>query len=355
MKVLVTGATGFIGKYLVDELSPAHEVAALVLPGESVANDRLSRVFRGDITAPSSLLQACSWPNIVIHAAGLTKALRTGDYFRINARGTRHVVDAVSRVNPNLVRFIFFSSIAATGPAQGTQNPLTEEHEPRAIDAYGASKLVAERIIQKSRLPSTILRLPSIYGGGSAEYQIYLKLAARRIRLVPDFRNVPFSLLHAGDLARCISRLIEGIDRAEPLYFLSDGRTHSFHNLSENVARLFPGRHLSIRIPRFYLHVAGSLMSVIAKLSRKAVYLNAERARILHHPYLCSSEKFRNQFNLKTMMTLEEGLRQSLGWYRSMSRARRVVPPGDTTSARPLSHGPEKPDGNPAPAPLLRS
>ncbi len=316
MKVLITGASGFIGAYLVEKLSPSHEVAGLMLPGESIENCQLSKIFRGDVTVPASLLDACSWPDIVIHAAGLTKTRRSRDYFKVNTRGTKNIVEAISRVNPNFERFIFFSSVAAAGPAKDAQQPLTEEHEPRPMDSYGASKLAAERIICESQLPSTVLRLPSIYGGGSTEYLIYMRLAARRIRLITDFLDIPFSLLHARDLARCIFRMIEDLDRAQGLYFLSDGQTHNSRILSETVAGLFPGTHVPIRIPTPLFIAAGSVMDVIAKISRKPVFLNSERIRLLRLPYLCSSEKFRNQFDIESMMSMEQGFRQSLAWYR---------------------------------------
>ncbi len=119
MKILITGASGFIGAYLVEKLSPSHEVAGLMLPGESIENCQLSKIFRGDVTVPASLLDACSWPDIVIHAAGLTKTRRPRDYFKVNTRGTKNIVKVISRVNPNLKKFIFFSSVAAAGPAKG--------------------------------------------------------------------------------------------------------------------------------------------------------------------------------------------------------------------------------------------
>ena len=132
--VLVTGANGFIGSHLVDELlGRGHRVRALVRPTSDLTwlDPRAERVY-GDVTAPLSLPAAVEGVGAVYHVAGVVARHRNADYFEVNELGTRSLMLAVRKSAPDLRRFVLVSSLAAAGPARDGR-PLRESDRPRPV------------------------------------------------------------------------------------------------------------------------------------------------------------------------------------------------------------------------------
>ena len=316
MRILITGASGFIGGHLVEYLGRKHQVAGLYLPGEVPTDHLPVKVFHGDITRPETLTQACRWPELVIHGAGLTKARFPREYFRINTDGVGNLVGELSKVNRRMERFIFLSTVAAAGPARDSLHPLKEDDESRPRESYGKSKLFGEKLLSDLPFPSTTLRLPFVYGGGSSEFLIYVRLAALRIKLDWQIPGSAFSVIYIDDLVKCIDRLIDARHEADSLYYLSDGRSYTLSKVSATITGLFPRPHLHIRMSKALFYAFGSLVDFVTKIFRKPAVLNRERVRILALPFVCSSEKFENFVGNGEMTELEEGSRQSIQWYR---------------------------------------
>jgi nucleoside-diphosphate-sugar epimerase len=210
------------------------------------------------------------------------------------------------------------SSIAAAGPAFGPTQPLTENDTAKPIDNYGRSKLRAEKLLKGFDFPTTALRLASVYGGGSTEYLIYMKIASRRVRLQFDFEETPFSMLHVSDLCRSVDQLIDNRSKSNGLYYLSDGNYYSYRILAENIEQLFPGLHFRIRIPQKMFHYFGNVVDEVCRISGRPSVLNAERVRILTMPFICSAKKFFSQYNIGKPVRLFDGLAESVRWYRRM-------------------------------------
>jgi nucleoside-diphosphate-sugar epimerase len=161
--VLVTGASGFVGRMTCAELSARdHQVAALVrTPGTEPAG---TRAVEGDITDPASLLRAidAAQPDAIVHLAAATAATRDADVIeKVNVDGTRNLVDAASAAG--VERFVFCSTVV-TGDAYG--ETLTEDSTLPIGTPYGRSKQRGEDIVRASGLRNTIVRPGHIYGAG---------------------------------------------------------------------------------------------------------------------------------------------------------------------------------------------
>jgi nucleoside-diphosphate-sugar epimerase len=172
--VLVTGASGFVGRMTCAELrSRDHQVAALVrTPGTEPAG---TRAHEGDITDPASLGHTIDMaqPDAVLHLAAETAATRDADRIeQVNVQGTTNVVDACA--SAGVERFVFCSTVV-TGNAHG--ETLTEESTLPVDTVYGRSKQKGEEIVRESGLRSAIVRPGHVYGaGGWYEHELVKRL-----------------------------------------------------------------------------------------------------------------------------------------------------------------------------------
>jgi len=166
-RVLVTGASGFIGRALADELSLAgHRVRAAMRQPADVFRREIEVVAVSDLTRPVEWRFLLKDIDTVVHLAGIAHAdggISEQTYDRVNRLATAELASA-ARV-ANIRRLIFISSIRAQcGPA--SDHPLTENDPPQPTDAYGRSKLAAEEAVRAANVPFTILRPVLVYGPG---------------------------------------------------------------------------------------------------------------------------------------------------------------------------------------------
>src|ERR1700739_106793 len=166
MLIALTGSTGFIGQHLVRELPRrGSRLRVLLRRPTSLPTNTASAVI-GDIARPQNMAAALQDVDAVIHSAGLAHAMSgipEDDYRVINTEATINLARAAKRAGAK--RFVFLSSIRAQcGPTSETV--LTEAMEPNPTDAYGRSKLAAERGLAELDLDWVALRAVLVYGPG---------------------------------------------------------------------------------------------------------------------------------------------------------------------------------------------
>ena len=168
MKVLVTGASGFFGSHVAEELA-RQGVDVRVLLRRTSSRAFLAgfphEVAIGDVADAGSLPGAVAGVEAVVHAAGLIKARSAAEFDAINARGTANLLAAIGQAAPDLRRFVYVSSLAAHGPSEDGA-PRRAEAEPRPLTAYGRSKLAGEEAVRASPISdrAVIVRPSVIYG-----------------------------------------------------------------------------------------------------------------------------------------------------------------------------------------------
>ena len=205
--VALTGATGFIGRHLLQGLTARGYRVRVLLRRPTAMPDSCASVLIGDIAKPFNMSEALAEVDAVIHSAGVPHAM-TGlpedDYRLFNTEATVRFAKAAKRAR--VKRFLFLSSIRAqSGPAAA--GVLTEEQEPHPTDAYGRSKLDAEKGLAETGLDWAALRLALVYGpGAGGNVGKLLKLA-----------RAPYPLPLAGLKARHsllgLDNLVEAVDR----------------------------------------------------------------------------------------------------------------------------------------------
>ncbi len=204
--VALTGATGFIGRYLLKELPKRGYRLRVLLRRPAMLPEACASAVIGDLARPYNMAEALAGVDAVIHTAGLAGTM-TGvpedDYRLFNTEATVGFAKAAQRAK--IKRFVFLSSIRAqSGPrAEGV---LTEECEPRPTDAYGRSKLAAEQGLAATDLDWVALRLALVYGPGVEGNM------AKLIELARSPYPLPLAGLRGQHSLLGLDNLVEAVD-----------------------------------------------------------------------------------------------------------------------------------------------
>jgi len=248
MRVLLTGASGFVGGYLIRALKGAgHEVIAC--SRSRVERPGIFYVPSPELSARADWAPALSGIDAVVHLAGLAAVDRAGpapqieaEYQRVNVEATRAL--AKQAVGAGVRHFVFMSSLHAV--AADSEARITAETEPRPVSAYGRSKLDAEKVLQAELRGTccawTILRPPLIYGFGSkANFGLLVKLVSLGISLpLASVRNRR-SFLYIGNLVNLIAFCLGNPKAFGKIYLPSDGEDVSTPELIRAIARANAG------------------------------------------------------------------------------------------------------------------
>ncbi len=205
--VALTGATGFIGQHLLKGLSARGYRLRVLMRRPTMLPEGCASVLIGDLAKPYNMSEALADVDAVIHSAGIAHAmsgLPEDDYRLFNTEATLRFARAAERAR--VKRFVFLSSVRAqAGPT--AEGVLTEERDPEPTDAYGRSKLEAEKGLAETGLDWAALRLALVYGPGAQGN------VARLIRLARSPYPLPLAGLNARHSLLALDNLVEAVDR----------------------------------------------------------------------------------------------------------------------------------------------
>ena len=205
--VALTGATGFIGQHLLKGLSARGYRLRVLMRRPTMLPEGCASVLIGDLAKPYNMSEALADVDAVIHSAGIAHAmsgLPEDDYRLFNTEATLRFARAAERAR--VKRFVFLSSVRAqAGPT--AEGVLTEERDPEPTDAYGRSKLEAEKGLAETGLDWAALRLALVYGPGAQGN------VARLIKLARSPYPLPLAGLKARHSLLALDNLVEAVDR----------------------------------------------------------------------------------------------------------------------------------------------
>jgi len=320
MIAVVTGGSGFIGQNLVRRfLAEGHVVRCLVRPGGGTPPPGATRHLV-DFGSPASLLAtpALEDADCVIHLAGVTKAVHPREFTEANVTPTRHLLGALvaRRQRP---RFVFVSSQAAAGPAPALDRPIDEEDTARPVEAYGRSKLEAERIVEtfSDRIATTIVRPCAVFGPRDRDFLTMFRCAEHGFVAYPGTAAHFMSLLHVDDVVSGI--IAAATEEAAILrtYFLASDDPVRWRTLGEHIADA-SGRHVRhVNLARPVVRTASIAGDVISRLTGRAVLANTEKASLSRYPYwVCSANRARAELGVEMSRSLPAAIRETYLWYR---------------------------------------
>ncbi len=326
--VLVTGATGFIGWHVVRNLlAGGWSVRAFVRPESDVEHLRTlaaeplgSLHFHvGRIEEERGLGAAARGVDAVVHLAAVLLGPDEESYRRVNVDGTMNLLDAVHRFSPGVRRFVFVSSVAASGPTLGPEPP-DEDVVPHPVSFYGRTKLEAEAtVLERSDVfPVTVLRPPLVYGPRDRRLLPYFALARAGAILLVDDGSMLFSLVHGADVASAVRAAVE-IDHAnQSVFFLADGPPRSMRQIGEAIRLAQDSPAVPVRVPSGLVRLASRAGRLaLRRLGRVPALLHPDGLDHLVVPgWTCSADRIRRTLGWAPSVTLGTGLRETLEWYR---------------------------------------
>jgi len=319
-KVLLTGASGFIGSFLAEKLlEKGYQVRGLVRTSDDlrwIADLDIECHF-GDLLRPDTLLRAVEDVDYIYHVAGLTKSCSGEDYYKINEQGTKNIINAILKTNQHLKRFIYVSSQAAAGPSP-TLEPLAEIDKPKPITDYGKSKLAAEEYLEKvkNEIPLTIVRPSSVYGPRDRDILHFFKTVKKGINPQVGRRQKYLSLIFVRDLIRGIILAAERKKSAGKTYFITSPRPYSWDEIARVTLKLFNKRGVQVYIPETVIRGISAISELYSKITLKAPLLNNQKFKEMKQSFwVCSPKRARNDLGFEAKTSLEEGLRETLDWY----------------------------------------
>ena len=325
MRWLVTGATGFIGTTLIERLLARGDgVHALVRDTgrASELREMGADLVRGDVALPNSFAEAVPDVDVVVHLAGLVKAMSREEFFSVNVEGTRSLARVAARSAGT--KFILVSSLAAAGPSTPGR-PRTETDRPAPVSVYGQSKLAAEDALRAfaPSVDASIIRPPIVYGPRDKEFLPSLfRLAKTGVIAKSGMGEKHYSLIHVDDLVAMIIDVAErgarvDVAGASGVYFCADGVDYTWEALARGALAALGRRGAVVPIPEVITWLAAGASSAAARLTGRPAILSLDKMMEIREPaWTCSSDKARRELGWAPRVSFVDGMRDSVRWFR---------------------------------------
>ncbi|MDW7679327.1 MAG: NAD-dependent epimerase/dehydratase family protein [bacterium] len=321
MLALITGANGFIGSHLVERLlRKNYSVRCLVRKTSDlkwIQHLPVSLLY-GDITDFHSLLSAVQKVDYVYHLSGKVRALNEDEFFRVNQRGTKNLLESCRLHAPDLKRFVYISSQAAVGPSpDGTA--LREIDPPCPVSIYGKSKLQGEleTLSYRKHFPVTIIRPPSVYGPRDDDILAIFKNIKMGIKPLIGKKARALSLIHIDDLVDGIVLAAEHPNGANEIFFMANRKSCFMEEWENMVATALEKKAVFVRIPEWGLDFTAWIAEIVARLSRKPALLNRDKVLEMKQPHwVVDSSKAERLLGFTPKIEIKNGIRELYRWYR---------------------------------------
>lgn len=266
-----------------------------------------------------SLKTAVEGVDVIIHVAGLTAAKNEAEFLRGNRDATQNLMDAVRTYRPGLQRFVHISSLAVSGPSPDLEHPITEDSPYRPLTAYGRTKQLAENIVKDSaEIPWTIIRPPAVYGPRDSAIFTFFQTVDKGLATFIGFDEKKLSLVHVRDLARGIVDAAFAPQANGQTYFISSDEFYTWREIAELTGAILGKRRLlRIKLPHMLVLGIAGVSGFVGRVIGKPSVLDYEKGiDIIQRYWTCSTAKARRELGYRQEMSLKEGLRDTIEWYR---------------------------------------
>ena len=334
MKILITGASGFIGSFLCEEsLKRGMETWAGMRAHSSrrwLTDERL-KFATLDMTDVERLKEQLSayqqevgrW-DVIIHAGGATKCLKREDFDFHNYICTKNFVEALQALEMMPSQFLYVSSLSVLGPireqqnADGSYNDMLSSDTPAPNTAYGESKVKSEAYLRGIE-GVTIFRPTGVYGPREKDYFMMAKSIKQHVDFAVGYKKQVITFVYVRDLVGAIFSAIGKADVASgKTYLVSDGHNYDSRAFSDLIQKELGVKCvLHIKAPLWLLRVISAVAEGISKLTRQPSTLNGDKYRIMsQRNWQCDISPLKKDLGFVPEWPLERGVKECMDWYR---------------------------------------
>lgn len=326
--ILITGASGFIGSFMVEEaLAKNFEVWAGIRATSSreYLQDQRIHCIELDTAHPDTLhtqlaehQEAHGRFDYVIHCAGATKCADSGMFDLVNFRQTVNLAEALRNLGMTPRQFVFISTLSVYGAIhEADYAPITEADEPQPDTAYGRSKRKAELYLQEmAGFPYVIIRPTGVYGPREKDYFMMAQSIRHGIDVSVGFKRQDLTFIYVKDLVQAVFRAIaQGVTRRA--YNVSDGGVYSSSDFGRLIQRELGVRHvLRPTLPLWVLKAVSCMAGRLSAIRGRANTLNPDKYRIMkQRNWRCDITPARQELDYRPQYPLARGVQETIAWY----------------------------------------
>lgn len=323
MKVVVTGAPGWLGTRLVEVLRErGYEVKCLVLPhmDASALTKVGAHVHHGDISEKETLAGLCAGADGVFHCAGMIHPKFTREFFAVNVDGTRNLLEAATAAK--VKKFVFVSSNSACGTNESGEKLMSENDPEQPAKSYGKSKYLAEQVVKQyqreGRLQTVIIRPCWFYGP---------RQPARVTKLMQMIKNGKPVMFGDGNNLRSMSYIDNVVDALVlayekdaangQTYWIADPEPHKTIDIYGEIAKQLGVPLRPLKVPS----IVSSVFEIVDDtLQAIGVYnINVHVAGEMTKHIACSVKKAQKELGYVPRVSFEEGMRASVEWCKKQN------------------------------------
>ena len=328
-RILVTGASGFIGSFLLEEALKREMYAWAGIRKTSslryLQDERLNFAeldFGNKWKLKEQLAEHkrmhVGW-DYIIHCAGVTKCRFKNDFEKGNYQATVNFIEALKELDIVPKRFIYISSLSIFGPIhEEDYTPISEKDEAQPNTAYGVSKWKAEKYLQSlTDFPYVIFRPTGVYGPRERDYFLMAQSVKNHVDFAAGFKRQDLTFIYVKDLVQAVylGTKPEALRRA---YFVSDGQVYESSTFSDLIRKEL-GNPWMIRIkcPLWVLKCISIVAEKVAKWMDKSSTLNRDKYLIMkQRNWQCDISPLVNELGFKPEYPLERGVKETIAWYK---------------------------------------
>lgn len=329
-RILVTGAGGFIGGYLVEEsLRRGYETWAAVRKSTSrkyLTDERINFVEL-DFGEANSLKEGLAsaieknggkW-DYIIHNLGATKCTNFNDFKTINFTYLTRLVESLRELGAMPEKLLLMSSLSAMGVGdEKNYTPITPRSIPNPNTRYGLSKMQAEMYLQRQDdCPYIIFRCTGVYGPREKDYYLMMQTIERGFDFSVGFKKQMLTFIYVKDLATAALDALEK-SAVKKTYIISEPRVYTQGEFRGIVSRKLGKKFvIPITVPLWLLYAVCVGAEIWGALILKPSTLNRDKYKILRQRnWSCDITEAEEGFGFNPQYTLEAGVSEAIDWYK---------------------------------------
>jgi nucleoside-diphosphate-sugar epimerase len=318
MNILITGATGFIGRHLTGALFKTQSIRCLVRKKSdiSVLKDFNVEITYGDLLVKESLRHALDGIDLVYHLAGEVYSKKKNDYYRGNVLATNNLLEACK--TKGIKRLVYMSSVGVYKPAEGKEL-LTERSDCEPITFYGKTKLHAEELVRKSNIPSIIIRAPVVYG--PTQPLVLNKffndaLNKKKAYIIGDGNNLR-SLCFVDNLVEGLKLLGNKPYLDGNTYILSDNSPYTFNEIIATTSKVIECEIKIVHLPSLLGNISWGIYNLMGNLF-DLCFVELYAMRTMQLNLGCDITKAMKEIGYNPKITLEAGIKHTIEWIKTI-------------------------------------